>query len=111
MNIALYALALFCGIATIRATAIMDRARVKDRSFIFSTISGLSLPATFALVGLGFLIYPWWIPVVAAFASALLVGIVLTRATHGFFYGAVPVTGLVAIGVCCYGWLTWAHIW
>jgi CHASE2 domain-containing sensor protein len=108
MQVALYALALFCGIATVRATTIMDRARVKDRSFAFSIISGLSLLATFGLVGLGFLIYEWWIPIVATLAMSLLVGIVVIRATHGFFYRAVPVTGLVTIAICAYGWLKWA---
>ena len=108
MHVALYVFALFCGISTIRATTIMDRARVKDRSFMFSTISGLSLLATFGLVGLGFLVYSWWTPVVAIFAMLLLVGIVVTRATHALFYKAVPVTGLVTIAVCAYGWLEWA---
>ena len=108
MHIALYVFALFCGISTVRATTIMDRARVKDRSVIFSTISGLSLLATFAIVGLGFLLYSWWTPIVAIFAMSLLVGIVVTRATHGLFYKAVPVTGLVTIAVCAYGWLKWA---
>ena len=108
MPISLYALALFCGIATVRATTIMDRARVKDRSVAFSMISGLSLLATFATVGLGFLLYPWSIPIVATFAMLLLVGIVVTRATHSFFYKAVPVTGLVSIALCGYGWLKWA---
>ncbi len=108
MHIALYAFALFCGISAVRATTIMDRARVKDRSVIFSIISGLSLLATFAIVGLGFLLYPWWTPIVAIFAMSLLVGIVVTRATHALFYKAVPVTGLVTIAVCAYGWLKWA---
>jgi len=108
MQIAAYAFALFCGISTVRATTIMDRARVKDRSFTFSIISGLSLLATFALFGLGFLIYSWWIPIVAIFALSLLVGIVVTRATHAIFYRAVPVTGLVTIALCAYGWLKWA---
>ena len=86
----------------------MDRARVKDRSFIFSAISGLSLLATFAIVGLGFLIYSWWVPIVAIFAMLLLVGIIVTRATHALFYKAVPVTGLVTIALCAHGWLKWA---
>ncbi len=110
MQVALYALALFCGISTARATTIMDRARVRDRSVAFSIISGLSLLATFALVGLGFLIYEWWIPIVATFAMSLLVGIIVIRATHGFFYRAVPVTGLVTIALCAYGWLKWAGV-
>lgn len=87
----------------------MDRAGVKDRSVTFSIISGLSLLATFATVGLGFLIYAWWIPIVASFAMAILVGLIVTRATHAFFYKAVPVTGLVTIAVCAYGWLTWVR--
>ncbi|HZF15040.1 MAG TPA: hypothetical protein VE046_03760 [Steroidobacteraceae bacterium] len=108
MSVTLYAIALLCGIATVRATVIMDRARVKDRSRVFSVISGLTLLATFATVGLGFLIYPWWIPVVAGFAMAFLVGLIVIRATHAFFYKAVPVTGLVAIALCGYGWIMWA---
>jgi len=107
MHVALYTFALFCGIATARATTIMDRARVRDRSFAFSIISGLSLLATFATVGLGFLLYPWWIPIVTSFAMLLLVGLIVTRATHAFFYKAVPVTGLVTIAICGYGWLKW----
>lgn len=108
MSVALYAFTLFCGIATVRATTIMDRARVRDPNKVFSLISGLSLLAWFALLGLGFLIYEWWIPVVAGFATALLAGFLVIRATHGFFHAAVPVTGLITIGVCAYGWLKWA---
>ena len=110
MDVALYAFALFCGISTARATAIMDRAGVRDRTVAFSIISGLSFLATFAIVGLGFLLYPWWTPVVAGFAMALLVGVVVTRATHAFFYKAVPITGLVTIALCAYGWLEWAGV-
>jgi CHASE2 domain-containing sensor protein len=108
VSISLYAFALFCGIATVRATVIMDRAGVKDRSRDFSLISSLTLLATLATVGLGFLLYPWWVPVLATFAMALLVGLVVLRATHAFFYKAVPVTGLVAIAICGYGWIKWA---
>jgi hypothetical protein len=108
MHIALYTFALFCGISTARATTIMDKARVKDRSVVFSIISSLSLLATFATAGLGFLIYPWWIPVVAGVAMSLLVGLIVIRATHSFFYAVVPLTGLVTIAICCYGWLKWA---
>src|SRR5262245_61894645 len=108
MQVATYTFALFCGIATLRATAIMDRAGVKDRSRIFSLVSGLSLPATFGLVALGFLIYVWWTPIVATFAMLFLVAFTVTRATHAFFYKAVPITGLVAIAICAYGWLKWA---
>jgi len=110
MDVTLYTFALFCGISTARATSIMDRARVKDRSFIFSFISGLSFLATFATIGLGFLLYEWWIPVVATFAMALLVGLIVIRATHSFFYKAVPVTGLVTIALSAYGWLKWAGV-
>lgn len=109
MHVALYAVALLCGIATARATTIMDRARVKARSFLFSVISGLSFLATFATAGLGFLLYPWWIPVVAIIGASLLVGLMVTRTTHSFFYKAVPVTGLITIGLCAYGWLRWAE--
>jgi len=108
MPVTLYAIALFCGIATVRATVIMDQARVRDRSRVFSFISGLTLLATFATAGLGFLLYPWWVPVMAAFATALLAGLIVIRATHAFFYKAVPVTGLVAIALCGYGWIKWA---
>lgn len=108
MHVALYTFALFCGIATARATTIMDRARVKDPNAVFSLISGLSLLATFALIGLGFLIYVWWIPIVAGFAMALLVGVLVRSATHALFYKLVPVTGLLAIATCGYGWLKWA---
>ncbi len=108
MSVTLYAIALFCGISTVRATVIMDEARVRDRSRMFSIISGLTLLATFATVGLGFLLYPWWIPVIAIFATAFAAGIVVIRATHAFFYKAVPVTGLVAIALCTYGWIKWA---
>jgi hypothetical protein len=108
MSIGLYTFALFCGIATVRATVIMDRARVRDRSLVFSIISSLSLLATFATVGLGFLLYPWWVPLVAGFAMAFLVGLVVIRATHAYFYKAVPVTGMITIALCGYGWLKWA---
>ena len=108
MPVTLYAIALFCGIATVRATVIMDQARVRDRSRVFSVISSLTLLATFATVGLGFLLYPWWVPVMAAFATAFLAGLIVIRATHAFFYKAVPVTGLVAIALCGYGWIKWA---
>jgi CHASE2 domain-containing sensor protein len=108
MHVALYTFALFCGISTARATSIMDRAGVRDRSVAFSMISGLSFLATFATVGLGFLLYSWWTPIVASLAMALLVGLIVTRTTHAFFYKAVPVTGLVTIGLCTYGWLEWA---
>jgi hypothetical protein len=87
MDVPLYSLALFCGIATVRATTIMDNARVRDRSAVFSLISGLAL--------LGF---------ATAFAAAFLV----LRATHGFFYRIAPVMGLIAIAVCVYGWLKWS---
>jgi hypothetical protein len=110
MDVALYTFALFCGISTARATTIMDKARVKDPSAVFSVISSLSLLATFALIGLGFLIFVWWIPIVAGFAMALLVGLVVRRATHAFFYRAAPVTGLLTIAICGYGWLKWAGI-
>jgi CHASE2 domain-containing sensor protein len=110
MHVYLYAFALFCGIATVRATSIMDRSGVRDPNRIFSMISGLSLFASFALVGLGFVLYEWWVPIVTAFATALLVGVLVIRATHAFFYRAVPVTGLVAIVVCVRGWFTWAGI-
>lgn len=110
MSIPLYAVALFCGIATVRATVIMDRAGVKDRSRAFSVISGVTLLATFATVGLGFLLYRWWVPVLASCAMAFLVGLVVIRATHALFYKAVPVTGLVAIALCGYGWLKWAAV-
>jgi hypothetical protein len=109
MSITLYSFALFCGIATVRATVIMDRAGVRDRSFAFSFISGLSLLATFATVGLGFLIFPWWVPIVAGFAMAFLVGFIVIRATHAFFYKAVPVSGTIAIALCAYGWAQWAR--
>lgn len=108
MPITLYAIALFCGIATVRATVIMDEAGVKDRSRAFSVISSVALLATFATVGLGFLLYPWWVPVIAIFATAFLAGFLVIRATHAFFYKAVPVTGLVAIALCAYGWIKWA---
>ena len=108
MSITLYAIALFCGIATVRATVIMDRAGVRDRSRAFSLISGLTLLATLATVGLGFLLYPWWVPVLATVAMAFLVGLVVLRATHAFFYKAAPVTGLLAIAICGYGWIKWA---
>jgi CHASE2 domain-containing sensor protein len=108
MSIGLYTFALFCGIATVRATAIMDRAGVKDRSRVLSIISSLSLLTTFATVGLGFLLYPWWVPVVAGFAMAFLVGLIVIRATHAFFYKAIPVTGIVSMALCGYGWLKWA---
>jgi CHASE2 domain-containing sensor protein len=108
MHVALYTFALFCGISTARATSIMDRAGVRDRTAVFSIISGLSFLATFATVGLGFLLYSWWTPIVASMAMALLVGVVVTRATHAFFYKAVPITGLVTIAICAYGWLKWA---
>lgn len=108
MNVALYSFALFCGLATVRATTIMDNARVRDRNAVFSLISGLALLAWFALLGLGFLIYEWWIPVVAGFATALAAGVLVRRATHGFFYRVAPVMGLVAIAVSAYGWLKWA---
>jgi hypothetical protein len=107
MSIGLYTFALFCAIATVRATVIMDRAGVRDRSLVFSIISGLTLLATFATVGLGFLLYPWWVPVLATFAMAFLVGLIVIRATHAFFYKAVPVTGIIAIALCGYGWLKW----
>lgn len=107
MQVALYAFALFCGIATARATTIMDQARVKDPNAVFSLISGLSLVATFALIGLGFLIYVWWIPIVAGFAMALLVGVLVRRVTHALFYRLVPVTGLLTIAICGYGWFQW----
>src|SRR5882672_1176528 len=108
MSVTLYAIALLCGIATVRATVIMDRARVRDRSRAFSVISGVTLLAIFATVGLGFLLYRWWVPVLATTAMAFLVGLVVIRATHAFFYRAVPVTGLVAIALCGYGWIKWA---
>jgi hypothetical protein len=108
MSITLFAVALFCGIATVRATMIMDRAGVKDRSRAISVISGVTLLAIFATVGLGFLLYRWWIPVLATFAMAFLVGLIVIRATLGLFYKAVPVTGLVAIALCGYGWIKWA---
>ncbi len=85
----------------------MDRAGVRDRSVAFSIISGLSLLATFATVGLGFLIYAWWVPVVAGIAMAFLVGLIVIRATHAYFYKAVPVTGVITIALCGYGWLKW----
>jgi CHASE2 domain-containing sensor protein len=109
MSISLYAVALFCGIATVRTMAIMDRAAARDRSRSISVIGGLTLLATFATVGLGFLLYPWWVPVLTAFAMALVVGLIVIRATHTFFYKAVPVTGLVAIALCAYGWIKWAE--
>lgn len=108
MDVALYAFALFCGISTVRATTLMDEARVRDPSRVFSLISGVSLLAWFALMGLGFLIYDWWIPIVAGFGTAVLAGLLVIRATHGFFHKAVPVTGLITIAVCAYGWLKWA---
>jgi predicted PurR-regulated permease PerM len=108
MDVPLYSLALFCGIATVRATTIMDNARVRDRSAVFSLISGLALLAWFALLGLGFLIYDWWIPVVAGFATAFAAAFLVLRATHGFFYRIAPVMGLLAIAVCVYGWLKWS---
>ena len=108
MDVALYTFALFCGIATARATAIMDRAGVKARSVAFSLISGLSFLATLATVGLGFLLYSWWTPIVASLAMALLVGLIVTRATHAFFYKAIPITGFVTIALCGYGWVQWA---
>jgi CHASE2 domain-containing sensor protein len=86
----------------------MDQARVRDRSRVFSVISSLTLLATFATVGLGFLLYPWWVPVMAVIATAFLAGFIVIRATHAFFYKAVPVTGLVAIALCGYGWIKWA---
>jgi len=108
MSVTLYAIALFCGIATVRATVIMDQAGVRDRSRVFSVISSVTLLAIFATVGLGFLLYPWWIPVLATVAMAFLAGLLVLRATHAFFYKAAPVTGLVAIALCAYGWIKWA---
>ena len=108
MSITLYALALFSGIATVRTTVMMDRAGGSDRSRAFSVISSLTLLATFATVGLGFLLYPWWIPVMSVFAMAFLAGLIVIRATHAYFYKVVPVTGLVAISLCGYGWIKWA---
>src|SRR6267142_4051493 len=110
LSITLYAVALFCGIAPVRATVIMDRAGVKDRSRAFSVISGVTLLAIFATVGLGFLLYRWWVPVIATVAMAFLVGLIVIRATHALFYKAVPVTGLVAIALCGYGWIKWGGL-
>src|ERR1700740_85068 len=108
MSSTLYAVALFCGIATVRATVIMDRAGVRDRSRLFSAISSVTLLAIFATVGLGFLLSPWWVPAVTTVAMAFLAGLVVIRATHAFFYKAAPLTGLVAIALCAYGWIKWA---
>src|SRR5258705_1503705 len=105
MSITLYAVALFCGIATVRATVIMDQAGVRDRSRAFSAISGVSLLAIFATVGLGFLLYPWWVPVLTTVAMAFLAGLVVIPATHGFFYKAAPLTGLFSIALCAYLWI------
>jgi len=91
MSVTLYEIALLCGIATVRATVIMIEHSVKDRSRS-SRSSAADIAGYLLRLSAWFLIYPWWIPVVAGFAMAFLVGLIVIRATHAFFYKAVPVT-------------------
>lgn len=106
MNYALLFTGLFFGILTARIGGVGARSGVEPSpNLIMLIINSGSLISVLAIIVWGFMNFTWWVIPLAFIVVSLIVGAIVTRLAWGSFYLAMPVTGLVTIGVTVMAWI------
>ncbi len=106
MNYALLFSGLFFGVLTARVGGVGARGGVEPSpNLIRLIINSGSLISVFAIIVWGLMNFTWWVTPLAFIIISLVVGAMVTRLTCGSFYLAMPVTGLVTIGVTVAAWI------
>jgi hypothetical protein len=103
-----FGVGLLLGITTARAGTIAARGHIRDPIAVFTLIHFAAMASTFALLAWGFVVLPWYWPIVAFVGLSLIVGVIVLRPTWLFFYKAIPLTGLLTVAAAIYCWYSWA---
>jgi type II secretory pathway component PulF len=110
VNVFGYLVALLAGMIASRTSTVMMRGGYEETNTFRSFVGLLSMIATFGLISLGFVLFEWWVPIVAFIGISILMDFLVTRQTLGAFCVAIPIFGIISTAGCAYGWYAWTVI-